>query len=165
MSNQTTFSAEEWALIRGAPHMVAMAVASTGGGVVGAMKEAFSAAQIMATSANNSNELIRSICATDEIKAAEAALRDLVMKNPAQAVETLRNEAIKDTEHSLMILAQKSPDDIDAYGSFILQIAQTVAQAAKEGGFLGFGGKRVSDAETEILNTLQSTIEAKRPIG
>ena len=38
MSNKTTFTPEEWSVISGAPHTVAMAIASAGGGVMGAMK-------------------------------------------------------------------------------------------------------------------------------
>jgi len=36
-----------------------------------------------------------------------------------------------------------------------------VAEAAKEGGFLGFGGTRVSEQETSALKDLSSVLGAK----
>ena len=158
MSNKTTFTPEEWSVISGAPHTVAMAIASAGGGVMGAMKEAFSAAQIMAGSMNSSNELIRSICKTEEIKAAEKALRDMVMADPTRAGETLKTNASGQVKQAMALIAKKSAADSDAYRTFITQIADAVAQAAKEGGFLGFGGERVSAGETDILNSLKAAM-------
>ena len=40
-----------------------------------------------------------------------------------------------------------SAGDYDAYASFAKALAKRVAEAAKEGGFLGFGGERVSEGE------------------
>jgi len=37
-------------------------------------------------------------------------------------------------------------------------LARKAAEAAKEGGFLGFGGKLVSDAETAAINSLASAL-------
>jgi hypothetical protein len=41
----------------------------------------------------------------------------------------------------------------------VLDIAQKVANAAKEGAFLGFGGERVSDAEEVVLHDLTAALQ------
>jgi hypothetical protein len=48
-------------------------------------------------------------------------------------------------------LEAKAPEDAPAFKAWLQAIAQRVAEAAKEGGFMGFGGVRVSDAEKATL--------------
>jgi hypothetical protein len=55
-------------------------------------------------------------------------------------------------------VAEKSPADADAYKAWLLSIARTVAGAAKEGTFLGFGGKTLSADETAALDELAATL-------
>jgi hypothetical protein len=38
----------------------------------------------------------------------------------------------------------------------IMSVAETTANASKEGGFLGFGGVRVSSAEQSFLNEVKA---------
>jgi len=57
----------------------------------------------------------------------------------AKCIETLRQAgAIVDT---------KAPGDAAAFKGWLRQISQPVAEASKEGGFLGIGGVSVSEAE------------------
>ena len=49
------------------------------------------------------------------------------------------------------IVDQKAPSDAAAYKAWLVQIANNVAEASKEGGFLGFGGVIVSDANQRCL--------------
>jgi len=55
----------------------------------------------------------------------------------------------------------KASGDATAFKGWLREISQHVAEASKEGGFLGFGGVLVSDAEkaplTEISNALGLT--------
>ena len=56
------------------------------------------------------------------------------------------------------IVDQKAPSDAAAYKDWLLQIANSVAEASKEGGFLGFGGVHVSDAEKATLSEIAATL-------
>jgi hypothetical protein len=50
------------------------------------------------------------------------------------------------------LLARKAPaPEAEGYKRWLLTVAQRVAEAAKEGGFLGIGGVRVSEAEQATL--------------
>ena len=42
----------------------------------------------------------------------------------------------------------KAATDLAAYQGFVKALGERVANAAKEGGFLGIGGERVSEGET-----------------
>jgi hypothetical protein len=49
------------------------------------------------------------------------------------------------------IVSANAPGDAAAFKAWLQHISQAVAEAATEGGFLGFGGVRVSDAEKATL--------------
>ena len=60
------------------------------------------------------------------------------------------------------ILEGKVPaDQAEGFKSWLLDIARKVANAATEGGFFGFGGQRVSTAETAAINELASSLGVK----
>src|SRR5262245_7930519 len=52
------------------------------------------------------------------------------------------------------ILYAKAPADAAAFKTWLRSIGQSVAEAASEGSFLGFGGVRVSDAEKATLDDI-----------
>jgi hypothetical protein len=55
--------------------------------------------------------------------------------------------------HSLLI-EKAAPEDVEDFREWIRLASQRAALAAKEGGFLGIGGKRVSEPEQQMLETL-----------
>jgi len=48
--------------------------------------------------------------------------------------------------------------DASAYRQWTLNVARSVAEAAKEGSILGFGGERVSEHERKLLNELEQVL-------
>jgi hypothetical protein len=59
----------------------------------------------------------------------------------------------------LTLLGQKaSPEEVAAYKQMVSTVAERTANAAKEGGFLGFGGERVSAAEHAFLDQLKGVL-------
>ncbi len=60
----------------------------------------------------------------------------------------------------MILLDQKAlPDEVLAYKQMLMQVAERAANAAKEGGFLGFGGVKVSEAEQTFLNELSRMLK------
>ena len=57
-----------------------------------------------------------------------------------------------------MVVDAKAPDDAAAFKGWLREISQHVAEAAKEGGFLGIGGVLVSEAEKATLTEISSTL-------
>ena len=60
---------------------------------------------------------------------------------------------------ALRILDEKaSAEEAEAYGRFVTAVAQAAANAHREGGFLGVGGKDVSEEEQRALDDLATTL-------
>jgi len=70
---------------------------------------------------------------------------------PAKCIETLRQVTA--------VVDAKAPGDAAAFKGWLRQISQHVAEAATEGGLLGFGGVRVSDAEKATLKEISSALK------
>ena len=51
------------------------------------------------------------------------------------------------TSGGLEFLDAKAPEDAAGFKAWLQQVAHKAAEAGNEGGFLGFGGVAVSDAE------------------
>jgi hypothetical protein len=68
----------------------------------------------------------------------------------AKALDALRQAAA--------LVAAKAPDDAVAYKAWLARISQNVAEAASEGGFLGFGGVAVSEAEKATLAEISTAL-------
>jgi hypothetical protein len=54
--------------------------------------------------------------------------------------------------------AKASPEDAEAYRAWLEDAAQEAANAAKEGGFLGFHAVRVSEGEQRMLDKLAEAL-------
>ncbi len=51
-----------------------------------------------------------------------------------------------------------TPEEADAYGTWLTASAQAAAEAAKDGGFMGFHAKRVSDGEQAMLDQVRDAV-------
>ncbi len=58
-----------------------------------------------------------------------------------------------------MLKTKATAEEADEYKRWVIAVAHKVASAAKEGGFLGFGGTQVSGNEVEIINEIGAALE------
>jgi hypothetical protein len=58
----------------------------------------------------------------------------------------------------LAAVKANSPADATAYRNMVLAVASNTANAAKEGGFFGIGGKQVSNEEQAVLNEITAAL-------
>lgn len=165
MTTKSQFSTEEWNALRDAPHLVALAVALSGAsGIGGTLKETFASSMALVGGMKSDNETIRSICTREEIQAGQAALKAELPEVKGMgfdaAKQTLADMALERTRTALAALRAKSPADVAPYQQFLQALGDRVAQAAKEGGFLGIGGERVSEGERKMLARLGEALGA-----
>lgn len=164
MASKTDFTSEEWTTLRDAPQVVALAVAVSGAsGLVGTLKEAFSSSVALVEGTKSENELIRSLCSREEISAAQQTLRASLPQGQGldAAKEKLAALAVEKARAAMEILRRKGAGaDADAYRGFVKGVGERVAQSAKEGGVLGFGGERVSENERQMLASLDGALGA-----
>ena len=74
------------------------------------------------------------------------------------AKQKLAAMAVDHTRTAVAAVRAKSAGDLAAYQGFLKALGERVANAAKEGGFLGIGGERVSEGERVMLASLAEAI-------
>ena len=55
-----------------------------------------------------------------------------------------------------------TPEEVEAYKRFVLKLAETVAEAHREGGLMGIGGEQVSEGERAALDEIAATLQVDR---
>jgi hypothetical protein len=164
MADKSAFTADEWKALREAPQLISLAVATAGAsGLIGTLKEAFSSSAALVEAMKSENAVLRSISSREEISEAQQALRELAAEAKGadfqQTKERIATRALDTLRAALDALQRKgSAGDYDAYAGFARSLAKRVAEAAKEGSFLGFGGERVSEGERAMLAKLDSAL-------
>ena len=148
LTTKADFTAEEWNQIRRAPFMAGLAVvAASPSRPFGVVKEMFAVGKMLAEvkTQGSSNDLIEALVADLESGAREqSAPAKLQGKAPDQvksyAIDSLR-------QVTALIVKKTKPDEAQGFNQWLVAAARKVAEAAKEGGFLGFGGAQVSEPE------------------
>jgi hypothetical protein len=164
MATKADFTQEEWATVRDTPYLAAMAVTVAGAsGILGTLKEAFSATSSLVEGMRSQSDLIRSLSAREEIQAAQETVRSLVQPGPGADLAALKTKleslVTERVRAAVVVLSKKgNSQDVAAYRDFVKGVGDRVSQAAKEGGFLGFGGERVSEGEKTMLAALDRAL-------
>jgi hypothetical protein len=150
MTRKADFNAEEWSTIVNGPLYACMRVISADrGGTLReslAMGRAYQEARQHHGESELLDELVKSPPAIDPDRLREAG------GNIADVVTNQLREAIAILE------AKATAAETDAYKKFVMTVAQAVASAHKEGGFLGIGGKQISDAENQALDEISAAL-------
>ncbi len=159
MAGKTDFTPEEWVQILKAPGWASIVVvAASPSGPFGVVKEMFAAGKVLAEAMVNpgANALVDALVVdlTSSDGRKQAQPREIVGKSP-QEVRTLALDALKQVA---ALVDRKASGDADGFKRWIAGLSTKVAEAAKEGGFLGFGGTAVSDAEQAALKDISATL-------
>jgi hypothetical protein len=155
MSSKNDYSAEEWKAISGAPVAAGLFITlSDASGPVGIAKEAMAVGKAITESAmGDAPEIVKALA--ENVKSGgRPEMPDVPRGDSAQTKVSLIN-AIRTAVDAV---ETKSPAEAEAYKTWLASIAAKVSQAAKEGGFLGFGGTTVSDDEQEALRQLSDVL-------
>jgi hypothetical protein len=165
MANKADFSGEEWQQVVGGMFMAGFAVsAADPSGLWGMLKESFASGRTLleAKSTAADNALVKSIIADlDSSEGRSNAQAFVKQRLQGAKADDLKQRAIEAVRAAAALVEQKTPLEATAYKSWLLKIASSVAEASKEGGFLGFGGIPVSDAERATLAELTAALETK----
>jgi len=166
MSIKEKFAPEEWAKICEGPMVAGMVVsAADPSGLWGTLKEAFASRHALdeAKQDSGTNKLIKAVIHDYETEEGQVAIQEALRK---QFTGTKPSEFIRRSLENLRevsaIVDKKAPDDADAFKAWLCRISQNVAEAAKEGGFLGLGGVRISDAEKATLADIARALGTKQ---
>ncbi len=160
MSHKDAFAPEEWTDVTLTPMLASFAVtASDPSGLVGLFRESAAAGWALKAAREPAGTLMAEIAAAyedaEQRGAIRGALRELARgKPPAEATAS----AIARLAEAARLVEARTPAESDAFKAWIGTIAETVAEAGTEGGFLGFGGEKVSEAERRTLADIDTAL-------
>ncbi len=164
MAKKETFNAEEWNLIRVAPVLVMTGVAAADpGGLIGAFKESFSGVSSMMGAFKESSglELMAALLAEKSMPTMPDKKQMLGEGSAEQLSANFKNSVLGYVKQAVALVKSKgTPEEAAAYEKMMAGVAEKVANAAKEGGFFGFGGERVSAGEKAFLDELNAALKA-----
>jgi hypothetical protein len=157
MANAKDFSADEWKSVSAAPFLAGLIVTAADlSGPVGVTKEAVAVGRLITESgATSSSELIRSLA--ESFKGGARPEMPPFPKERDQARTSLVNTCAL----AVAAVAAKAPLEVQEFKTWLMSIARGAAEAAKEGGFLGFGGTQVSEKEQSALSQLGAALGMK----
>lgn len=150
MTRRESFSPAEWALLGDAPMAAAaaVAIASPGGGrreavaMVGGWREA--GAQ------HGASELMAVVVAE-----LDPERRQDGGGGAGYTYESIVDEAVDLCSRAVTLLrARVAPDELEEYRAFVINLAERVAWANSEGGFMGVGGEAMSRDERTMMGAV-----------
>jgi hypothetical protein len=167
MAGKANFTPEEWARVAASPMIVSMAItAADPSGLWGLLKESMAGgwALLAAKQDAQANPLVKAVA--DDI--ADPGTRDAVRESfqarfKGSQFADVKTKAIDELRAVAGILDAKAPQDASAFKAWLREVAQKAAEAGNEGGFLGFGGVAVSDAEKATLTEISGALGASAP--
>ncbi|MBP1597794.1 MAG: hypothetical protein H6Q05_3171 [Acidobacteria bacterium] len=163
MTAQAAFTAEEWTLLRILPPLVSSGVAAADpSGIIGSIKEAAAGMTGMYKSLQQSSnlELLNAMLADRSMPGIPDSKTLIGEGSSEQQIANLKSAVLTRITEAVSLLSRKAtPDEVQAYKQMLLSVAEKAAGASKEGGFLGFGGVRVSDAEQSFLNQVKGALQ------
>jgi broad specificity phosphatase PhoE len=160
MTSKTDFTDEEWMQLKRAPFLAGMSISlADPGGPIEAFKETSATLKTVLGAAEGSDrgELAAAI-ARDVREQARERKNPLAGFKPSKGA-TAGVEILDELREVNRLLSEKaSADEAEAVRAWLLAVAQEAANAAKEGGFMGFHAERVSEGEQRMLDQLRRAL-------
>jgi hypothetical protein len=161
MTTRTDFTNNEWVRLERAPVVAGMAITlADPGGPIEAVKETMAIIKTITETARSGGdgELVEAVAKgfAEKAQKRESPMGDFKPKGALAGQEIL--EELKGVNE--LVTQKATPEEAAAFREWLLSAAKRAADAAKEGGFMGFNAKRVSEGEQEMLDKLGEVLSA-----
>ena len=156
MTSKSDYSEAEWTRLKRAPFLAGMAISlADPGGPIEAVKETAATLKSVVAAADGGGhgDLVQAIArdVRDDTKARRSPMAGFKPASGATAGVEILDE-LREVER---LAAEKAtPEEAEDLREWLVAVAQEAADAAKEGGFMGFHAVRVSDGEQRMLDQL-----------
>jgi hypothetical protein len=151
VANKSDFTVDEWDLFRKIPMLTGLVVMSASpSGPIGIYRESLAASEVLRTGLDVAQSELMRVLAED--------LKSNVSmhKMDSESAEGIRAAGLAGCrELSNILRAKASEEEAVEFKCWLTTLARKVAEAAREGGFLGFGGKQVTPEEEAILDQIE----------
>ena len=157
MTTKSDFPEDEWARVVRAPFVAGLAITlADPGGPIEAAKET------MATIRSATNPPTREQLLTEvalELQALTQQRHNPLKGYKPTGAEKPGEQVVAELRAVQgLVAARATPEETTAFAAWLIVTAQAAADAAKDGGFMGFGAKQVSDGEQAMLDRLRSSL-------
>ena len=161
MTSKAAFTEEEWTRLKRAPFVAGMAISlADPGGPIEAFKETSATLKTVSGAAESGGrgELVDSVAreVAEDVRARRSPIAGFRPKGATAGVEILGELG----EVNRIVSEKAEPEEAAAYRDWLLTAAKESADAAKEGGFMGFHAERVSEGEQRMLDELAKVLSA-----
>jgi hypothetical protein len=155
VAQASDFTPEEWKAIRAAPVAAGLLVTlADASGPAGVAREAIAVSKAISNAGGGTaSELIRSIADSFKQSGGKPDMPEIPSDREEAAGALLTM-----CQHAVAAIGRKSGADAEEFKRWLVEVARQTADAAKEGGFLGFGGTQVSKAEHSAVERLGRTL-------
>lgn len=157
MTTKADFSDEDWTRIVRAPFIAGMALTlADPGGPIEAAKE--SMASIRSATNPPSREQLLSEIALDiqaQVQQHHNPVKGYRPTGGASAGDQVLEEL---REVCAIVLEHATPEEAAAFGNWLVVTAEATANAAKEGGFMGFNAELVSEREQDMIEKVRAAV-------
>ena len=153
------FTDEERTRLKRAPFVAGMAISlADPGGPIEAFKETRATLQTVQGATDGSRGELVGEVAREVVAEAQQRKNPLAGFKPSSGAAA-GAEIVDELQAANRIVSEKaSPEDAAAFREWLLAAAQEAANAAKEGGFMGFHAERVSEGEQRMLDRLREAL-------
>jgi hypothetical protein len=153
MTTKTDFTDEEWTRVLRAPFVAGMAISlADPGGPIEMSKETMTTMK-SATNPPTREQLLTEIAL--DIQSMTQQRQNPISGYKPQAAQEILDELGSVSE---IVSSKATAEEAAAFKQWLLATAQAAADAAKEGGFMGFGAVQVSEGEQKMLDQLRAAI-------
>jgi hypothetical protein len=150
MTRRADFNAEEWSTVVDGPLYAGLRVIAASRG--GTLRETLAMGHVYeeARGHHGDSELLDELVKSppsidaDDVREAQGNIAALTSQQLREAID--------------IVEAKATTSEVDSYKKFVMTVAQAVAGAHKEGGFLGIGSKQISDAENQALDEISTAL-------
>jgi hypothetical protein len=159
VTTKSDFTEDEWVQVRRAPFVAGMAISlADPGGPIEMAKESMATIK-SATNPPSREQLLAEVALEIQAMAQERhnPLKDYQLSKGEQAGQQILAElrAVKG-----IVATKATPEETTAFSQWLIATAQAAADAAKEGGFMGFRAVQVSQGEKDMLDQVRSALDA-----
>jgi hypothetical protein len=158
VTTKSDFTEDEWSRIVRAPFVAGMAITlADPGGPIEATKETMATLK-SATNPPSREQLLAEVAL--EIQAMTQQKRSPLGGYRPTADGAHWGEQVLEELRAVraLVAAKAEPDEAAAFGRWLVAAAQAAADAAKEGGFMGFGAQQVSEREAAMLDQVRAAV-------
>ncbi len=166
------FDDDEWFLLSSTPSMIGAAMSTAApSGIIGTIKEISASMRSVVAGKSDfpDNVLIQALLekadnwdeARERMQDYRERARERINAEAVKSREDIRALVLEDCRSAAALVTERcTAREAEEYKLWSVNVANGVAEAAKEGSFLGFGGVQVSEEERQLIADIEAALGA-----